>query len=231
MDELDRAKISVQEVEEAIQSLKTNTSRAGDRKKLEALERKRVKLLSRMKNNPERISPLDERIFPGTFAPVVLQKNTNRKISCMRYRIRMPNGDEIPSKYNVFNARIDSLLKAPSWRSLFGKNHAIFPFQKFFEWVERDQKKCEISFFPDQKQLMWAASLFSEPKDGSYSSFAMITDEPPPEIAEAGHDRCPVFLDQREFTKWLSPQSRTPQELGNILRNKEKAFYFNSLTA
>jgi putative SOS response-associated peptidase YedK len=124
------------------------------------------KLRKKLEVSLERISPLDERIFPGYFAPVIVAKGKDRFVVPMRYRVRLPDGKEIPSKYNVFNARRDSLLSAPTWRPLFGHQHAIFPFTKFFEWVEREEKKREIVFSPQDRSLMWAACLYSAPKAG-----------------------------------------------------------------
>lgn len=83
----------------------------------------------------------------------------------MRYRILPKNGVEIPPRYNVFNVRRDSLLKAKSWKQILGKQHAIFPFLKFYEWVEQNKKKTEICFSPEGLDGMWAASLLEERHD------------------------------------------------------------------
>lgn len=66
-----------------------------------------------------------------------MKQNNSNTIVPMRYRIR-PSGssEEIPTKYNVFNARLDSLETRQTWSSLFMRNHGLFPFKRFFEWVE-----------------------------------------------------------------------------------------------
>lgn len=55
----------------------------------------------------------DGKIFPNYFANVIISRHHKRLITPMRYRIR-PHGpeEEIPTKFNVFNARFDS-LKVP----------------------------------------------------------------------------------------------------------------------
>ena len=40
-------------------------------------------------------------------------------------------------------------------------------------------------------------------------SFAAVTDDPPPEVAAAGHDRCIVQLRPENVEAWLTPQGRT----------------------
>lgn len=177
------------------------------------------------------------RIYPYYFAPVIQGDGKSRVLRPMRYRILPHTGVEIPNSYNVFNARRDSLFQARTWRSIFGKHHAIFPFEKFFEWVEnkedKEGKKQELSFKPDGFDTMWAASLFDESKGahGLIRSFAMVTDEPPPEVAEAGHDRCPVFLSSEYIDQWLNPAGVELPDLAKLLDNKQKTYYSHQLAA
>lgn len=228
--EKQRIEQEISAVEEQIKKLEAGKPTATNKKSKEAKERKRAKLILKRGFSFDRISPLDERIYPGSFAPVIVEKEGKRLIVPMRYRVRRPDGMEIPAQYNVFNARKDSLLSAATWKPLFGKTHGIFPFIKFFEWVERDGGKKEISFTPENRSLMWAASLYSETK-GSFSSFAMVTDDPPSEVAAAGHDRCPIFLRESSISDWLEPAGKSKEHLIALLDNKEKAFYIDSLVA
>ncbi len=173
----------------------------------------------------------DCRIYPGTyFAPVIVWSSGRRVIVPMRYRVR-PAGMpvEVPSKYNVFNARVDSLQKRSTWKKLFGHNHALLPFLKFFEWVERDGIKIQVSFTPEGRDIMWAPALFdtwtSSDSKISFSSFALITDDPPPEVSDAGHDRCPIFLRRDLIDDWLQPMDKSQQTLLEILKHREPTFF------
>lgn len=241
-DEVERNKMLMVEAGNEIKELSAKPT-AANKKKIEVRERKIEKLKKKLEAGSfDRISPLDDRIYPGSFAPVIIadaKKNGGRRLVPMRYRVRMPSGAEIPPQYNVFNARRDSLLKAPTWKPLFSHTHAIFPFVRFFEWVERDGedgkvKKVEIAFSPSERGMMWAASLYSPPKDKSilpYASFAMVTDEPPQEVSAAGHDRCPIFLKADLMDAWLNPKEKSKEELLALLDNKEKTFYLHDLVA
>ncbi|MCB0356506.1 MAG: SOS response-associated peptidase family protein, partial [Bdellovibrionales bacterium] len=152
------------------------------------------------------------RIFPNSFAPVIVWEGNQRILKPMRYRIRPSHSkEEIPSKYNVFNARLDSLEKRKTWSSLFMQKHALFPFQRFYEWVENKEHKSRlISFYPKNKEIMWAPALYdiwtSASEEISFESFAIITDNPPPEVAALGHDRCPIFLREDLINNWLQPE-------------------------
>ena len=174
----------------------------------------------------------DERIYPNYFAPVIIWEDGQRKFVPMRYRVRpagMPK--EIPSKYNVFNARIDSLETRQTWKKLFGQKHALFPFVSFYEWVNRDGKKAQINFLPGDRQVMWAPALYDEWSsyngEITFKSFAMITDEPPPEVEAAGHDRSPIFIHENYIDQWLQPEGKSRAELYTLLGAREAVIYGN----
>ncbi|MCB9026617.1 MAG: SOS response-associated peptidase family protein [Bdellovibrionaceae bacterium] len=177
------------------------------------------------------------RIYPNGIAPVIVWENRNRVIKPMRYRVR-PAGskEEIPTQYNVFNARLDSLEKRKTWKSLFMKQHALFPFVKFYEWVEDEGgRKQLIVFQPEKKEIMWAPALFDTwtSKDGlvHFDSFALITDDPPPEVAAQGHDRCPVFLKESNIDSWLQPEHLNKENAYLLLKNLEPVYFKHSLAS
>ena len=88
--------------------------------------------------DPRQYKPLTNhsRIYPNYFAPVITSRKDTNWILPMRYRVR-PAGsiEEIPTKYNVFNARLDSLTSRRTWSGLFGKHHGLLAFTEFYEWV------------------------------------------------------------------------------------------------
>lgn len=231
-----RFRAELKEAEEELAAIGEKKPTKAGEKKIGVLERRMARLREKIVHSVDAISPIDDRIFPMYFAPVILEENGQRRLVPARYRVRNPDGSEVPSQYNVFNARHDSLMDARTWKPLFGKTHLIFPFLRFYEWVEKDGKKKEIYFAPENRDAMWAAGLYSVPKVGKaagstldYRSFAMVTDDPPPEVAEAGHDRCPIFLQESQTQKWLEPRNFTQEELLLTLRAIEHTFYLHGL--
>ena len=173
----------------------------------------------------------DNRVFSNYFANIIIEEADQRIIKPMRYRVR-PAGskDEIPSKFNVFNARIDSLENRQTWIPLFMKNHGLIPFVSFFEWVKGpDGKPKLIKFFPEGREIMWAPVLYDEwiSKDGAtyFHSFAIITDGPSPEIERMGHDRCPIFLSADKISSWLNPKGLSKKSVYEILSSREEATF------
>jgi putative SOS response-associated peptidase YedK len=59
----------------------------------------------------------------------------------------------------------------------------------------------------------------------------MVTDDPPAEVAEAGHDRCPIFLASNELEAWLEPQKLSREQLLLLLEKREKTHYLHGLSA
>ncbi|MBS0508224.1 MAG: SOS response-associated peptidase family protein, partial [Proteobacteria bacterium] len=86
-------------------------------------------------------------------------------------------------------------------------------------------------------QEMYIACLFSHwtPPAGSDEpdlwSFAAVTDDPPPEVAAAGHDRCIVQLRPENVEAWLTPQGRTLDALDALLDDKARPYYEHRLAA
>lgn len=87
-----------------------------------------------------------------------------------------------------------------------------------------------LRFEPRPPQDMYVACLYSHwtsPEAGEPDlwSFAAVTDDPPPEVAAAGHDRCIVQLRPEHVAAWLTPQERSLEELDGLLDDKERPYY------
>jgi len=168
------------------------------------------------------------RVFPNFYAPVIIKEGKEHLIRLMRYHLCPKNGKEMNAfQYNLFNARRDRLLDSRTWKPVFGKQHAIFPFHRFYESVEGENGEAKIIYFePRDQEIMWSAAIFEEAKikEGTLRTFAAITDEPPPEVAATGHDRCPVFLAKENFGRWLEPKE-TPKELVELLTSVVPTYF------
>lgn len=190
---------------------------------------------------PERykIPADDDRLYPHVFGPVIKAIAGKKKseglgvLTPMRYRLRPHDAyEEVPSKFNLFNARLDSLESRKTWRPLFGRQHGLFPFRRFYEWVEGESEKGKkvkelVSFSSNDHDYLMAPVLYDYYKDekGGFYSFAIITTDPPDEVLAAGHDRCPIFLKEEYWHDWLNPQERETSDLYQMLRDPVQTFY------
>ncbi|CAB3975413.1 hypothetical protein BCO9919_06787 [Burkholderia cenocepacia] len=134
----------------------------------------------------------DSRIFPGWYAPVLIELDGKRLVVPMRYRCRLPGWSDVDErkKPGTYNSRVDSLSTA--WRQVFGFTHGLVLVDAFFENVQLDGQNVVLRFDPTPPQPMQVACLWTRteiPGADALWSFAAITDDPPPEVAAAGHDR------------------------------------------
>jgi putative SOS response-associated peptidase YedK len=200
---------------------------AGDK-----IERARSRL-ERLKN--PKPHDADARIFPLHYAPIIMQLGDRRLVRLARYHCRKPGEPAFIDRKlpGLFNARRDSLGKY--WKGLFGATHALMLVESFFENVERDGRNQVLHFVPRPADTMLIACLCStweDPKGGPpLLSFAAITDDPPPEVAAAGHDRMIVNLKPENVDAWLAPAGRTVDELQAILADRQAPYYEHEVLA
>ncbi len=179
--------------------------------------------------------PAEARIFPMNYAPIVMQLGDRRVLRLGRYHCRKPDESAFVDRQlpGLYNARRDSLGKY--WREQFGATHAVMLVDSFFENVERNGKNQVLHFVPKPAGTMFIACLCSQwrdPKGGpALLSFAAITDEPPPEVAAAGHDRMIVSLKPEHLNAWLAPAGRSLDELQAILADRHTPFYEHEVMA
>ena len=177
--------------------------------------------------------PRDARIYPGHHCPVMVWEDGARVLKPMRYQCR-PAGKPafFDAKYpGTYNARRDSL--SGFWKGQFGVSHGVMVADAFFEVVERDGAKAVLEFRPQGLGDMLVACLWSRweaPGEPSLLSFAAITDEPPPEIAATGHDRCVLPIKEANLDAWLNPQGDLAA-MQRLLDDRERPFYEHRLAA
>lgn len=177
----------------------------------------------------------DNRIFPDWYAPVLLVENGKVMLRPMRYHCRPcgmdPSTDrtktgQVSGKYN---ARRDNLERF--WRNQFGHTHCLMLAETFYENVDDGHGGSkEIQFRPRTGETMFVACLYShwvDPKGvlPDLWSFAAITDEPEPEVAEAGHDRTIINIKPEHVDAWLRPEEHGIEAMQAILSDKRHPYY------
>jgi len=184
------------------------------------------------------LKPKDSRIFPLSYASVMVWEQGKRVVKPMRYQCR-PQGKPAfyDTKYpGTYNARRDNLEKF--WHREFGYTHGVIAVNAFYENVEKEidgeNKNIVLEFKPEPQQEMWVACLWSHWQvkgEQDLWSFAAITDEPPPEIAAAGHDRCIIPIKAENIDTWLNPDPKNLAAMYAILDDRERPYYEHRMAA
>jgi putative SOS response-associated peptidase YedK len=218
--------------ERKLQEKVTKTASESKRIAGEKIE-KALKRLERLKDAKAR--PSDGRIFPMHYAPIILEEGDKRWIRLARYHCRKPGQAPFMDQklQGNYNARKTSL--SGYWKELFGVSHAVMLVESFFENVQRDGRNQVLHFVPQPSETMLIACLcatWTNSKDGqTLLSFAAITDEPPKEVAEAGHDRMIVNLKPENVATWLAPAGHSLAELDAILADRQAPYYEHEVMA
>lgn len=204
--------------------------------KIESFKNKLDRLQSK------KISEGDSRIFPSQYAPLIVFEDGKRVIRPFRYLLR-PKGqpESFDRKYNgAYNVRRDRIQEVFWWKSIFGKNHGVLVIDSFSENVKRHNyekralKKGEkeenmvLHFKPRDLDLMTVPCIFDQNDEGKLTlhSFALITDDPNPEVAAAGHDRTPVIMKEKHMDLWLNTKN-VPLENYEVVFTDKQPTYFN----
>lgn len=191
------------------------------------------------------LKPKDARMFPGWYVPVIISEGGKLTMKLMRYQCR-PHGKPkfYDTKYpGTYNARRDNLTGF--WKDLFGYRHGIMLATTFFENVskykvegrelEKDEKEENVvlEFKPRGLDTMYVACLWSHWEEGgeALDSFAAITDEPPPEVAAAGHDRCIIPIKEENIHAWLNPDPKNLDTMQRILEDRARPYYEHRMAA
>lgn len=188
----------------------------------------------------------DTRIFPMTHVPIIANIGGRLQLAPLRYTCRLAGK---PASYDVsfpgtYIARRDSL--DGFWAGVFGRRHAVMIISGFFENVPRhlyEHRALEpgerpanvvLQFNPRPAIEMAVACIWDRwqaPGATHLWSFAAVSDEPPPEIAATGHQRCLIPLKEQNLAEWLAPERVSRARLQAILGDREAPYFEHRIAA
>jgi putative SOS response-associated peptidase YedK len=192
------------------------------------------------------VQEMDDRIFPRYFVPLVVREGDRLLIRPMRYQCRLAGK---PATYDerypgTYNARRDNL--EGFWSDVYGTQHGVMVVNSFYENVplhlyeKRELASAEkpenrvLHFNPQPPQEMLVACLWSHwthTTDPDLYSFAAVTDEPPPEVAATGHNRCIIAIQPQNVAAWLAPEGLEKSKLAAILSDRPCPYYAHQIAA
>ncbi|CAD6559479.1 hypothetical protein LMG28727_06863 [Paraburkholderia kirstenboschensis] len=241
--ELFKQRKRLADAERKLQTKVTKAATESQRIATDKIAWARGKLEDLQRTDPE---PRDSRIFPGNYAPVMVMENGQRVVKPMRYQCRIAGK---PASYDIkfpgtYNARRDSL--EGFWAPCFGHTHAVLLVEVFYKNVSKAKfentllethardENVVLEFRLSNGELMHVACLWSRwsaPGEPDLLSFAVVTDEPPPEVAAAGHDRCIIPIKPENIDAWLNPDPKDLEAMYAILDDRDRPYYEHRLAA
>jgi len=104
------------------------------------------------------------------------------------------------------NARSETALKRPAFRSAFAERRCAIPADGFFEWVGAKEARRPIWYHPPEGGVFLFAGLYEswlDPQTTEWQrTFTILTTEAN-ELVAPVHDRMPVILSPDRVDDWL----------------------------
>jgi putative SOS response-associated peptidase YedK len=134
-----------------------------------------------------------------------------RQLNLLRWGLIPHWAKDMRIGYKMINARCETLLQKPSFRSAFKKKRCLIIADGFFEWKHTGKGKQPIYVQLANGAVFGFAGLWeswSNPSGVSVESCTIITTSPN-ELLREVHERMPVILNPEKYGTWL--QDSTPE--------------------
>ncbi|MGR3764739.1 SOS response-associated peptidase [Rossellomorea sp. NS-SX7] len=116
----------------------------------------------------------------------------------------------------LINARSETLLEKPSFRSLVHKKRMVIFSDGFYEWKKEEDGKVPVRFQLKSESPFVFAALWDRSSDGQVTSTILTTEAN--ELVNPVHNRMPVMLkDNESIERWLNIDKYSFDEASKLL--------------
>lgn len=111
----------------------------------------------------------------------------------------------------LINAKAETILEKPSFRSAFKSSRCIIPVNGFYEWKQEGKYKQPYAIKSREDKLLGLAGIWEQwdKQERPLETCAIITTSPN-KLIEPLHNRMPVIISKADYSIWLD--SATPIE-------------------
>jgi len=155
-------------------------------------------------------------IAPTHQVPAIVQADNQRILATFQWGL-IPSWAKDPSMgARMINARVETVLEKPSFRSAGAKRHCIIPADGWYEWQTLGKsKKVPHYFSRTDKALLGFAGIYEswQSPDGTQLwTCSVITTDASAEFSEI-HDRMPLLVPAQLTELWLTQGAQAVAEL------------------
>jgi putative SOS response-associated peptidase YedK len=125
--------------------------------------------------------------------------------------------------YKMINARSETILEKPSFRTAFKKRRCLIPADGFYEWKKdgdsNSKAKQPFHFGMKDDSLFAFAGIWEQwkaPEGAVLETCAILTTSPNELVADV-HDRMPVILPASQYALWLTAEAERVERLQELL--------------
>lgn len=175
-------------------------------------------------------------IAPSSPVLSVINDGTKNRMGFLKWGLIPPWAKDEKVGYTMINARAETLMNKPSFRTAFKKRRCLIIADSFYEWNRSNKKsKTPLRFKLKTNELFGMAGLWEHwksPEGNSIFSCTIITTTAN-QLMESIHDRMPVILKPEDEKKWLNPSNTDLKNLTDLLKplpeNLMEAYEVSSL--
>jgi putative SOS response-associated peptidase YedK len=122
-------------------------------------------------------------------------------------------------KYSTFNARVETVAKAASFRDPFKRRRCLIPAAGWYEWQELPGGKQPWFIHPADGEAAMLAGLWDRwEKDGQAIESCSIVIGAANKAVSAFHDRMPFVLTPDRYDPWLDRAVTDPDHVLKLLQ-------------
>ena len=144
-------------------------------------------------------------VHPTVSAPVLVAKDNRVIAELQRWGLPRPQ-----SSGYVINARAETALERPMFRSSVLERRCVIAANAFYEW---DKAKYQYIFRPLNGGCLYMAGLFDRVED--VNCFVILTTAANASM-QGIHDRMPLILQRNQVRPWLTERDTAVQLLGMV---------------
>lgn len=168
----------------------------------------------------------EKRVLPYTNSLVLIKNEQALCLKEMSFSL-VPSWSKTKKvSFATHNARIETIAEKDTWRIPFLTRRCLVPLNAFIEPIYEGERAGHMVKFSQRNDgVLFAGGLWDQWVDKSsgemLESFSIITRPPLKYIAEAGHDRSPVFMAENAFVDWLNPGMKEKDLLELLYAQKD----------
>ncbi len=161
----------------------------------------------------ENVPNLEPRYNIAPTQPVAVvrldREGRQREFTLMRWGLIPSWAKDVGIGNRLINARAETLLDKPAFRTAFRRRRCLIPADGFYEWQKAGRTKQPYWVGLRDRRPFAFAGLWEhwEGADGSALDSCTIITTAANAAVQALHDRMPVILDRRDFEAWLDLQA------------------------
>ncbi len=163
--------------------------------------------------------PARYNVAPTQPVSVVILENGERHFKLMRWGL-LPSWVKEPKKFAlVINARSETVLEKPAFRSAMKRRRCLIPADGYFEWkTSSARKRPHFIHRRDGEPIAFAglAETWIGSNGEEMDTVAIVTAAAGPDMAEL-HHRVPVTIEPKDFDRWLDGNLFDEQEASSLL--------------